>query len=73
VLNKEPSCAESGFVTAEIANSVYSELYAGPSNTSTPLEVVPGRNGIAACPVITDKAHPELELHQIVFDDQAEA
>jgi hypothetical protein len=35
VLSQEPSCAESGYITAETANSVYGVLPAGPSNTFT--------------------------------------
>jgi hypothetical protein len=35
VLNQEPACAESGYVTAEAANSFYGELSATPSNTFT--------------------------------------
>ena len=30
-LNAEPSCAESGYITAETANSVYGVLNSGPS------------------------------------------
>jgi hypothetical protein len=33
VLNAEPSCTESGYITAETANSVYSLLPASPNNT----------------------------------------
>ena len=31
VLNAEPSCAESGYITAETANSTYGTLTSGPS------------------------------------------
>lgn len=35
VLSAEPQCAESGYVTAETANSFYGEMPAGPSATLT--------------------------------------
>jgi hypothetical protein len=35
VLNSEPACAESGFITAETANTVYGLLPSGASNTLT--------------------------------------
>ena len=35
VLNQEPACTESGYITAETANSFYSELLPTSSNTFT--------------------------------------
>jgi hypothetical protein len=35
VLQQEPACAESGYVTAELANSVYSQLSSTPANSFT--------------------------------------
>jgi hypothetical protein len=57
VLNSEPSCAESGYTTAETANSFYGELSASPSTM-----FVQSFNVSATKPIIHKEGKPRPGL-----------